>query len=380
MSRLIRLLFLLSFSFAFVSSYAAPQIVPAVPHIAAKGYILLDYHSGYVLAKNNADERMAPASLTKLMTAYAVFHELEQGRIKLSDKVRVSEKAWRTPGSRMFIEVGSQVPVEQLLKGLIIQSGNDAAVALAEYVAGSEDAFVALMNEYAHDLGLKNTHFANATGLPHPNHYSTAHDLARLGAALIREFPQYYPWYSIKKFTYNNITQNNRNLLLWRDDGVDGMKTGHTESAGYCLVSSAKRGEMRLVAAVMGTASEKARARESEKLLGYGFRFFETHQLYAADKPLKTMRIWKGETDSLALGLKKPLYVTVPRGRYDNLNASLTVDNSIVAPVRKGQQFGTVNVRLGNDTLAKRPLVALQQVPEGGLWQRTVDSVLLLFQ
>ena len=363
-----------------MASHAAPQLVPAAPKIAAKGYILLDYHSGYVLSQDNADERMEPASLTKLMTAYAVFYELRQGHIKLSDSVRVSEKAWRTPGSRMFIEVGSRVPVEQLLKGLIIQSGNDAAVALAEYVAGSEDAFVALMNEHAHNLGLKNTHFANATGLPHPNHYSTAHDLARLGAALIREFPQYYSYYSTKKFTYNNITQYNRNKLLWRDDRVDGMKTGHTDSAGYCLASSAKHGDMRLVAVVMGTASENARARESEKLLSYGFRFFETHELYAADKPLKNMRIWKGATDSLALGLKKPLYVTVPRGRYDSLNASLTVENSIIAPAHKGQQFGTVNVRLGDDTLAKRPLVALQDVPEGGLWQRMVDNVMLLFQ
>jgi D-alanyl-D-alanine carboxypeptidase (penicillin-binding protein 5/6) len=263
---------------------------------------------------------------------------------------------------------------------MIVQSGNDASVALAEYVAGSEDAFVTLMNQYARMLGMTGTHFADATGLPNPDHYSTPHDMAKLAAALIRRFPEFYKTYSIKEFTYNGIKQYNRNKLLWRDQYVDGMKTGHTESAGYCLVSSAKRGDMRLVSVVMGTDSDNARARESEKLLSYGFRFFETHMLYAADKPLKNMRIWKGATDQLALGLENPLYVTVPRGQYDKLKASLTVEQTITAPAQKGQHFGTVNVTLGDKSLAKRPLVALQNVKEGGLWERMVDNVMMLFQ
>ncbi len=359
---------------------AAPSLIPSPPRLAASGYILMDYQSGQVLAESKAAERMEPASLTKMMTAYTVFHELKAGHISLDDKVRVSEKAWRMPGSRMFIEVGSQVSVEELLKGMIIQSGNDASVALAEFVAGSEDAFVPLMNAHAANLGLTSTHFVNSTGLPDPDHYTTPRDMARLAKALIGDFPDHYGWYSEEKYTYNNITQSNRNLLLYRDKSVDGVKTGHTESAGYCLVASAKRDEMRLISVVMGTTSEKARAQESQKLLNYGFRFFETHRLYAADEPLKQMRIWKGASETLPLGLSDELYVTVPRGQYKDLKATLSVDKTIVAPASKGQAFGTVNINLGDEVLAQRPLVALQDVGEGSLWQQVLDNVMLMFQ
>lgn len=362
------------------AAQAAPRVVPAAPGIAGESYILQDFQSGHILASENPDQRVEPASLTKMMTAYVVLDELKAGHISLDDTIQVSEKAWRTPGSRMFIEVGSRVSVEQLLKGMIIQSGNDASVALAEYVAGSEDAFAALMNEYARELGLDATHFVNATGLPDPEHYTTARDLARLTRALIRQFPEHYAWYSTKEYTYNGITQYNRNKLLWRDDSVDGVKTGHTESAGYCLVSSAQRDAMRLVSVVMGTSGENARARESQKLLNWGFRFYETHLLYEAGSPLKNMRIWKGEREDLALGLLDDLYVTVPRGRYEELKASVTVDTHIVAPATRGQRFGSVNVRLGEQDLAQRPLVALGDVAEGGLWEQMVDSVLLWFQ
>ncbi len=359
---------------------AAPSIIPSPPKLAATGFVLMDYQSGQVVAANKADQRLEPASLTKMMTAYVVSHELQSGHISLADKVRVSEKAWRMPGSRMFIEVGSEVTVEKLLKGLIIQSGNDASVALAEHVAGSEESFVPLMNAHAERLGLKGTHFANSTGLPHPDHYSTPHDMALLAAAIIRDFPDHYGWYSEKSYKYNNISQNNRNLLLFRDESVDGLKTGHTEAAGFCLVASAKRKEMRLISVVMGTKSEKARAQESQKLLNYGFRFYETHRLYSAGQELKQMRIWKGESEALKLGLSEELYITVPRGQYKNLNASLSVDKTIVAPVSRGQTLGQVNIRLEDEVLAERPLVALQDVAEGGLVQLIKDNVLLMFQ
>jgi D-alanyl-D-alanine carboxypeptidase (penicillin-binding protein 5/6) len=370
------LLFLLCLGVA----QAAPSLLPSPPRLAASGYVLMDYQSGQILAESHADERMEPASLTKMMTAYVVFHELKAGHIHLDDEVRVSEKAWRMTGSRMFIEVGSKVPVEKLLKGMIIQSGNDASVALAEYAAGSEDAFVPLMNAHAANLGLKGTHFVNSTGLPHEGHYTTPKDMARLAAALVREFPEHYKWYSQQRYTYNHITQSNRNLLLGRDESVDGIKTGHTESAGYCLVASAKRDDMRLISVVMGTNSEKARAQESQKLLNYGFRFYETHRLYGAGEPLKQMRIWKGESESLPLGLSKELYITVPRGQYKELKASLSVDKTIIAPATKGQAYGTVNISLGDETLAQRPLVALQDVAEGSLWQRLSDQALMLLQ
>lgn len=362
------------------TAFAVPSLIPDPPAVDAHGYYLLDYHSGNVLAQKNGDEHMEPASLTKLMTAYVVFSELRAGQIHLNDMVRVSKKAWRTGGSRMFIEVGSEVPVEQLLQGMLIDSGNDAATALAEYVAGSEDTFVALMNEHARALGLTNTHYSDATGLPIADHYTTPHDLAILARALIRDFPEYYHWDAVKKYTYDGITQNNRNLLLWRDSSVDGLKTGHTESAGYCLVASAKRDGMRLISVVMGAKTDNGRASESEKLLNYGFRFYETHKLYAAAQPLKAMRIWKGADNTVDLGIAKPLYITVPRGQYDKLSASMTIDGSIIAPTQKGQRLGTVNVKLGDEMVAQRPLIALETVPQGSLWQRMMDDVRLWFQ
>lgn len=359
---------------------AAAGIIPSPPRLAAGGYLLMDFDSGQIITESNASEQLEPASLTKLMTAYTVFRELKAGNIQLSDQVRISEKAWRMGGSRMFIEVDTQVSVEELLKGMIIQSGNDASVALAEFVAGSEETFVALMNEHASRLGLSGTRFRNSTGMPEAEHLTTPHDMALLARALIAEFPEYYGWYSEKKYTYNKITQSNRNLLLFRDESVDGLKTGHTEAAGYCLVSSAKREGMRLISVVMGTKSEKARAQESQKLLNYGFRFYETHQLYAASEPLKQMRIWKGSSETLPLGLAEELYVTVPRGQYNDLKASMSVDQNIVAPVSQGQAFGTVNINLGEETLIQRPLVALEDVGEGSLWHNALDHVMMMFQ
>src|SRR5690554_127605 len=316
----------LTLMFAGSAFAALPVPTPAAPQLGAPSYILVDFHSGQELAGKNADERMEPASLTKLMTVYAVLHELNAGRLSLDDQVTVSEKAWRAEGSRMFIEVGTKVSVEKLLRGVIIQSGNDASIALAEHIAGSEGTFAQLMNQYAQTLGMTGTHFMNATGLPHPEHFSTARDLAKLAAAIIREFPEHYSLYSEKQFTYNGITQYNRNKLLWRDPSVDGLKTGHTQSAGYGLITSAQRENMRLISVVMGTKGEDDRAQQSQALLNYGFRFFETHRLYAAGTALAEPRVWKGVTEYLPLGLSRDLYVTIPRNQYEQLDASMSVD------------------------------------------------------
>lgn len=283
-------------------------------------------------------------------------------------------------GSRMFVEVDKEVPVKDLLKGLVIQSGNDASVALAEHVAGSEEAFASLMNKHASRLGMKNTNFINSTGLPDKDHHTTAHDLALLAQALIRDFPDQYKLNSRKEYRYNGITQYNRNKLLWRDPTVDGIKTGHTEAAGYCLVSSASRDGMRLISVVMNTASEKERASESQKLLKYGFRFFSTHRLYEANKSLTDLPVWKGESDKLPLGLSKALYITIPRGQYDNLKATMNVSETIVAPVEKDQEMGTVNVSLDGKQIARQPLISLKSIAEGGLFTRLKDSVLMLVQ
>jgi D-alanyl-D-alanine carboxypeptidase (penicillin-binding protein 5/6) len=360
----------------FSAVHAATVPAPAPPSFDAKSYILLDYQSGEALAERNADERLAPASITKLMTAYVVFKALAEGQASMDDEVYVSEKAWRMEGSRMFIEVGKRVRLADLLKGMIIQSGNDACVALAEHLAGSEAVFATMMNAEAEALGMHNSHFVNVTGLPDPEHYMSARDIALLARALIRDFPDQYWHYSQKKFTYNNITQYNRNKLLWRDDSVDGLKTGHTESAGYCLVSSAKRDDMRLISAVMGTKGPKARARHSEALLNYGFRFFETHRLYAAGEALIDPRVWMGEPETVPMGLKADLYVTIPRGQYDNLDARIELDSQITAPVHDGQTLGKVVVAFNGEELTQTPLVALQEVPEGGLWRQAVDLVL----
>ncbi len=360
---------------------AAPSLVPAAPDIAARSYLLQDFDSGYVIVEKDADKRIEPASLTKLMTAYIVFKELKSGNIHLDDQVHISEKAWRTPGSRTFVEVGSKVPLKTLIEGMVVQSGNDATVALSEYVAGSEDAFVSLMNKYAKELGLTNTHYANATGLPNPKHYSSARDLGKLAGLIIRDFPEYYKrWFDIKKMTYNHITQYNRNKLLWRDDAVDGVKTGHTDSAGYCLIASAKKDGMRLIAVAIGTDSENARAVQDQKMLSYGFRFFRTHRLYEAGKALTSVRVWKGATDKLPLGLNKDLYVTVPRGQYDNLHASMVIDTTITAPVQQGQQYGKVKVVLKGEDVAQRPLISLRSIDQGGLFQRLADEVEMMFK
>ena len=367
---------------AILTTLAAEAAVvkPTPPKIAARAYILQDYDSGSVLAEVNADERMEPASLTKMMTVYAALAQLEEGKFKLDDPVLVSKKAWQMGGSKMFIEVGKEVPVVDLLKGIIIQSGNDASVALAEYVAGDESAFADLMNQYAEHLGLTNTHFVNATGLPHADHYSTARDLAKLAIALIRDFPTHYPLHAEREFTWNNIKQANRNPLLGIDDSVDGVKTGHTESAGYCLVASAKDGDMRLVSAVLGSKSEDARLTESQSLLRYGFRFFETGRLYEGGAPVTRARVWQGQSEQLDVGVSKNLYLTVPRGEWKKVEPDVHVQEKIRAPVHAGQELGAVRVSLDGELLAERPLIALGDVPKGGLWRRMSDYVRLWFQ
>jgi D-alanyl-D-alanine carboxypeptidase (penicillin-binding protein 5/6) len=377
--RLIPLIPLISLIFMLAAA-AAARPIPKPPATGANAFIIQDFHSGRVVAEQASDQPVEPASITKLMTAYAVFTELANGNITLDDMVTISEKAWRTPGSRMFIEVGKQVSVENLLKGMIIQSGNDATIALAEYIAGSEETFAALMNRHAEELGMSNSHFINSTGLPDKEHYMSARDIARLAVVLIREFPDYYDWYSQKEFTWNEITQYNRNKLLWRDESVDGIKTGHTDSAGYCLVTSAVKEGMRLITVVLGTKSENARAEASQALLNYGFRFFETHRLYDTGTALTNARVWKGASDTIQLGLDKPLYATIHRGQYKSLDASMTVDSRITAPVATGQALGTVLVRLGDDVIAEQELVALQQVDEGSFWQRLVDEAMLYFE
>ncbi len=379
MPRLLIPVFLI-LAFLLQAAQAAALPVPKPPAVGARGYILEDYHSGRVLAEKNADQRMEPASITKLMTAYVLFKEIKAGSIGLDDQVTVSERAWRMPGSRMFIEVGKQVSVEDLLQGMIVQSGNDATVALAEYLAGTEETFADYMNRYAQELGLTGSHFVNSTGLPDPEHYTTARDIARLARALIAEFPEYYKWYSQKSFTYNGITQQNRNKLLWRDPSVDGIKTGHTESAGYCLVTSAQRNGMRLISVVLGTRSEEARAAASQALLNYGFRFYETHKLYDAGSKLADARVWKGERETFPVGLAETLYVTIPRGRYRDLKASMKIPGRIIAPVEKGHEYGSVQVRLEDELVAEKPLVALDSVAEGAIWQRLLDEARLYFE
>ncbi len=375
-----RAILLLALLLAPLLASAAAPPVPPPPRVEARAWLLVDFDSGRQLAGENVDARVEPASLTKLMTAYIVFSEIEAGTIRLDEPVTISRKAWKTGGSKMFVRVDTQVPVEDLLKGMIIQSGNDASVALAEHAAGSEDAFASLMNQYAERLGMTGTHFVNSTGLPDPDHYTTARDLATLARALIRDFPDHYAWYSTKKFTYNGIEQFNRNKLLWRDPHVDGLKTGHTKSAGYCLVASAKRDGMRLISVVLGTASENARARESQKLLSYGFRFFETHKLYDAGQALTEARIWKGAEERLPLGLAEPLYITIPRRQYDRLKAEMEIATPIIAPARKDQRFGKVLVSLDGEVQAERPLIALKSIPEGGLASRLLDEVKMMFE
>ena len=354
---------------------AGARPVPAAPTLGAKSYMLMDFNSGRILIEHNVDLQVEPASITKLMTSYVVFKELAEGNISLEETAPVSEKAWRTGGSRMFISPDMQVSVEDLLRGMVIQSGNDASVALAEYIAGSEAAFAGLMNHYAELLGMTGTSFINSTGLPDPQHYTTARDIVVLSAAIIREFPGYYEWYSEKEFTFNEIRQHNRNTLLWRDPAIDGLKTGHTEAAGYCLAASAKRDGMRLISAVMGSASETNRASESQTLLNYGFRFFETVQLYQAGQELARGHVWKGLTEEVTLGLEEPLFVTIPRGRYDDLDAQVEMKPELSAPLLAGVTVGKITVQLGDDLVASRKLVTLSAVEEAGFFGRSWDEV-----
>ena len=354
--------------------------IPDPPAIDARGYLLLEQSSGKVLASKNADEQLEPASLTKLMTAYVLFHELSSGKVKLEDMVTVSEKAWRTQGSRMFIEVGKQVRIDDLMQGMIVQSGNDASVALAEHVAGSEATFAAMMNEYAQRLGMSRSHFVNSTGMPADNHLTTATDIGALARAIIKEFPQYYAWYSQQSFTYNGITQSNRNALLRRMDWVDGLKTGMTDAAGYCLVSSGKQNGMRLISVVMGSSSAKTRADASQTLLGYGFRFYERHQLFEQDTPITSARVWKGEFDQVELGLAQPLSAIIPTGRRDRLTAEMDMNTNIMAPVNTSQELGLVRIMMDGVVVAQEPLRALRDVPEGGFISRTLDEIQLWFE
>lgn len=351
-----------------------------VPELTAESWVLMDYNTGWILAEKNADKRIEPASLSKLMTAYVVFDELRKGTIGLNDQVTVSKKAWQTAGSRMFIEVNTQVTVENLLKGLIIQSGNDAAVALAEHVAGTEEAFAARMNGYADELGLQNSNFTNAPGLPDPDHYSTARDLTRIAAALIREFPDYYKWYSVREFTYNGITQGNRNILLGRDPSVDGVKTGYTEDAGYCLVGSSQKEGMRLIATVTGTSSKLQRADEVHALLKYGFASYESKLLFDGGKPTASVPVYKGSRSNLSVAVDRPLYVTVAKGKEPELRTDLRLPDYMTAPVGSGESVGHVKVTLAGNELIEAPLVAMTSIERGAWWRVALDSALLWFK
>jgi D-alanyl-D-alanine carboxypeptidase (penicillin-binding protein 5/6) len=373
------LLTIFAFLFQFATAANATGPIPAPPQVAAKNYILVDAYSGRVLAEKEADAQVEPASITKLMTSYVIYRELEEGRLSMDDMVTISEKAWRMGGSRMYVEVDKQVSVHDLMKGLIIQSGNDATVALAEHIAGTERAFVDLMNQHAAKLGMTNTYFMNSSGWPEEGHLTSARDISKLALAVIQEYPEHYAWYKEKVFTFNNIKQYNRNKLLWSDESVDGIKTGHTESAGYCLVASAVRSDMRLISVVLGTDSEKTRASVSQSLLNYGFRFFETHKLYAAGEILNRSRVWKGDSEKVSLGLLEDLYVTIPRGSYGALEAVMDVDANIEAPLDKGSQHGAVRVNLAEEEILQTPLVALESVSEGSMFQIAKDHILQLF-
>ncbi|MGE0384205.1 MAG: D-alanyl-D-alanine carboxypeptidase family protein [Gammaproteobacteria bacterium] len=362
------------------ASHAAGPPIPAPPAIDARAYVLLDYQTGAILAQQNMDERLEPASLTKIMTIYTVAAELKGGHASLDDEVLVSENAWRTQGSRMFIEVGKRVRLEDLMKGDIIQSGNDASVAMAEHVSGSEQVFAELMNQNAKSLGMNGTHFTNSTGLPDPEHYTTAHDLARLSTALIRNYPDVYKWFAFKEFVWNGIRQQNRNRLLFSDASVDGIKTGFTDNAGYCLAASAVRDGRRLIAVVMGTPEQKVRAAAAAALLGYGFKFTETRRLYAAREPVTRVKVWKGAVDTLGLGVAADAVVTVGRGRIQDLDAHVDVQSPVLAPVAAGQALGTLTVKLDGQEIIKRPLVAVETVEQSGLFGRLADTVRLWFE
>jgi D-alanyl-D-alanine carboxypeptidase (penicillin-binding protein 5/6) len=359
--------------------YARQVIIPAPPQLASTAYLLIDADTGKVLVENNSDEQLPPASLTKMMTSYIVSSEIESGNLREDELVRISVKAWKMGGSKMFIREGTRVSVKDLLRGVIIQSGNDASVALAEHIAGSESAFVDVMNQQAALLGMDNTQFFNATGWPVDGHLTTARDLSLLARALINDFPEHYRLYSEKYFKYNGINQPNRNKLLFRDKTVDGIKTGHTDEAGYCLVSSAQKNGMRLIAVVMGTRSEEARAAESQKLLAYGFRYFQTHKLYGANQSLTEAKVWAGKAEMVSLGLPEDLFLTIPRGAQEELDAQMHIDDVIKAPIKAGQELGNLTVTLNGEVLVDQPLVATQVVAEAGFFARLLDGIKLFF-
>jgi D-alanyl-D-alanine carboxypeptidase (penicillin-binding protein 5/6) len=378
--KLVSLLFSLLVLLMPAVLWGAAKPIPNPPALDATSYYLVDFDSGRVLAEKNPDDRVDPASITKLMTAYLVDKAIADGDVTLDEMVIISEKAWRMKGSKMFVEVGKQVSVSDLLKGLIIQSGNDASVALAEHLAGSESAFAGYMNHQAKLLGMDNTNYVNATGWPDENHYSSARDIAILTRTLIDEFPESYNYYKEREYTFNKIRQFNRNRLLWRDESVDGVKTGHTEAAGFCLVASAQREEMRLISVVLGTGSDKARTQSSQSLLNYGFRYFETHTLYRSDEVLKTAKIWYGDQEQISMGVGKDIFITIPRGRYRDLDASMEIDAEISAPVERGQSLGQVNIKLDEEMILSESIVAMQAVNEGSLIDQAMDKIKLIFR
>lgn len=357
-----------------------PRVTPIAPNVNANGFVLMDAYSGQILASKNPDQRMEPASLTKMMTSYIISSALRAGRIHLDDLVPISKAAWSTGGSKMFVKVNDHVPVRDLMQGMIVDSGNDACVAMAEYVAGSQEGFVNLMNQQAAFLGMTGTHFMDVNGLPDAGHYTTPHDMAILARSLILDFPEDYQWYSQKWFTYNGIKQPNRNRLLWRDPTVDGVKTGHTDAAGYCLVASAQRSGMRLISVVMGAPSDAARADDSQQLLTYGFRFFESRKLYSGNVAITQPRVWLGKRKQLPVGLAHDLYVMTSAGQFNQLKVTMDLTSPLKAPIEKGQVVGKLNVTLNDKpVLSNVPLIALQNELRGHFWQRMIDHVLLWF-
>ena len=360
--------------------WAQNLTIPSPPIIGAKSYLVIDSTTDFEIAALDPDLRLPPASITKLMTAYAVFHALKNNQISLEDEVIVSEKAWRAEGSRMFIEVGKKVSVNNLLMGMIVQSGNDASIALAEHIAGSESLFSDLMNQYAYQLNMTNSSFRNASGLPDEDHYSTANDLAILAKAIIQEFPEYYQWYSTKEFTFNNIKQQNRNSLLWRDPSVDGMKTGSTNEAGYSLISSAKRDDMRIISVVLGTASSKARIDGSQAMINYGYRFYETKTLLKANQEIISTKTWKTEKESISLGIEDDIRMTLPRGNFNNIKIEKDIPNQIIGAIKEGQRIGNIEIKLNDNTLNTISLIALEDNPRGSFWKQIKDTIQLWFE
>ena len=360
--------------------WAQNLTIPSPPIIGAKSYLVIESTTDFEIAALDPDLRLPPASITKLMTAYAVFHALKNNQISLEDEVIVSEKAWRAEGSRMFIEVGKKVSVNNLLMGMIVQSGNDASIALAEHIAGSESLFSDLMNQYAYQLNMINSSFRNASGLPDEAHYSTANDLAILAKAIIQEFPEYYQWYSTKEFTFNNIKQQNRNSLLWRDPSVDGIKTGSTNDAGYSLISSAKRDDMRIISIVLGTASSKARIDGSQAMINYGYRFYETKTLLKANQEIISAKTWKTEKESISLGIEGDIRMTLPKGNFNNVKIEKDIPNQIIGAIKEGQNIGNIDIILNDKTLKTISLISLEDNPRGSFWKQIKDTIQLWFE